>query len=368
MKRLMAMAALAVITAIALLAADSGVSLGAANLRPALQGTATATAGGGTVAATQAGTPVATADRTVMDVSTGAWLAERYTCLSCHSTDGSEKVGPSLLGVYGSTVALQDGSTIVADHTYIIESIVAPQAQIVRGYPPGLMPNFAPYLNSLNLLQMVAYIESLGTPPPAQTGTVTPGATAAATRAAQPTGTRAPAAAATAAPTVVLVLPTPAASVTGIAVPADTAPEIQVDDQTLIAGTMIVNRVVIPENGWIVIQTDDNGAAGAVVGRAFVYRGLNIEVVIGVAANRVTPLLHAVLYADSGAERVFEVPGADTPVSANGSQVEATFQVTVPATTAATTATAAGTQAGTTGTAAVPAGTPAVTGTAASSG
>lgn len=336
MKRLMVMAALAVITVIALLAADSGVSLGAASLRPALQGTATATAGAGTVAATQAGTamPVGTAtptaDRTVMDVSTGAWLAARYTCLSCHSTDGSERVGPSLLGLYGSTVTVESGSTVVADHTYIIESIVAPQAQIVQGYPPGLMPNFAPYLTSLDLLQMVTYIESLGTPP-AQTGMVTPGATSAATVVAQPTITTAPAATATAAPTVVLVLPTPAASGTGIALPTESAPEIQVDDQALIAGTMVVNRVVSPQNGWVVIMADDNGAAGDIIGRAFVYGGLNTGVVISVPADRVTPLLHAGLYADAGGERVFEGTSADTPISADGAQVEATFQVTVPA-------------------------------------
>ena len=43
-------------------------------------------------------------------------------------------IGPSWLGMYGKTETMVDGSTVVVDDAYIIESIVRPDAKQVQGY------------------------------------------------------------------------------------------------------------------------------------------------------------------------------------------------------------------------------------------
>ena len=54
-------------------------------------------------------------------------LLEAKDCLTCHSIDGQESIGPTLKGVYGRTVKLKDGSTVTADDAYLRESIMKPE-------------------------------------------------------------------------------------------------------------------------------------------------------------------------------------------------------------------------------------------------
>jgi cytochrome c oxidase subunit 2 len=83
-------------------------------------------------------------------------------CASCHKPDG-KGLGPNLNGVFGSTVTLTDGRTVVADENYLRESIMNPQAKVVKGYPnPTLMPlTFASTLSEEQLLQVIAYLKTL---------------------------------------------------------------------------------------------------------------------------------------------------------------------------------------------------------------
>jgi mono/diheme cytochrome c family protein/cytochrome c553 len=60
-------------------------------------------------------------------------------CNSCHSIDGSKSTGPTFKSLYGSTVTLTNGQTVKADEDYLLESIVDPDKQIVKGYQPGVM-------------------------------------------------------------------------------------------------------------------------------------------------------------------------------------------------------------------------------------
>lgn len=66
--------------------------------------------------------------------------AEGFACNACHSIDGSTIVGPTWLDLYGREEQLSDGTTVVVDDTYIHESIVEPDAEIVAGFNPGIMP------------------------------------------------------------------------------------------------------------------------------------------------------------------------------------------------------------------------------------
>jgi cytochrome c oxidase subunit 2 len=91
----------------------------------------------------------------------GQQLAEQYGCLNCHSTDGSEKTGPTWLGLYQSEVELTEGSNVVADENYLKTAIVNPNLQVVKGYPANVMPNFGDLLEQTAVESLVAYIITL---------------------------------------------------------------------------------------------------------------------------------------------------------------------------------------------------------------
>jgi cytochrome c oxidase subunit 2 len=87
-------------------------------------------------------------------------------CSGCHSLDGSDGVGPSVQGLAGSTVTLEDGSTVTADADYLSRSITDPDAQISEGYQAGIMAgavasqDFATGQQDVDAL--VAFIEAQG--------------------------------------------------------------------------------------------------------------------------------------------------------------------------------------------------------------
>ncbi|TFW09535.1 cytochrome c, partial [Oxalobacteraceae bacterium OM1] len=94
--------------------------------------------------------------------ATGQGLAQAKGCIACHSIDGTPGVGPTWKGLAGKSEALADGSTAVADAAYLQRSIVEPQAQIVKGFPP-VMPKMD--LSPDEVAALVAYIQSLSAAP-----------------------------------------------------------------------------------------------------------------------------------------------------------------------------------------------------------
>ena len=88
----------------------------------------------------------------------GEVLAGQRGCVACHSVTGRAGVGPTWKGLAGSTVALADGSQIVADEAYLARSIREPSAQIVKGFTTQ-MPQLG--LADSDVVALVAYIESL---------------------------------------------------------------------------------------------------------------------------------------------------------------------------------------------------------------
>jgi cytochrome c oxidase subunit II len=107
----------------------------------------------------------------------GEQLFQQLACVSCHVTDGSGR-GPSLAGVFGTEVELASGSSVVADDTYIRESILTPQAKLVNGYQP-VMPTFQGLVNEEGVMSLIEYIKSL---PPANRPAAAPQASAAPAR------------------------------------------------------------------------------------------------------------------------------------------------------------------------------------------
>ena len=81
-------------------------------------------------------------------------------CSTCHSLDGSPKVGPSMKGVFGKQERLAGGSNVLVDENYIRESILEPQAKIVDGFAPA-MPTYQGKLKDVEIDGLIAYIKSL---------------------------------------------------------------------------------------------------------------------------------------------------------------------------------------------------------------
>jgi cytochrome c oxidase subunit 2 len=92
----------------------------------------------------------------------GRDIAEDRGCMSCHR-EGGDGIGPDWEGLAGSTVTLDDGSTVVADEAYLALAITDPDAQIVDGYDVRMPSND---LGDADVAAIVAYIQSLGTPEP----------------------------------------------------------------------------------------------------------------------------------------------------------------------------------------------------------
>jgi cytochrome c oxidase subunit 2 len=88
----------------------------------------------------------------------GAELFEKNACVTCHTTDGSPKIGPTFKGLFGRTEALTDGSTLTVDENYIRESIVDPTAKVVKGFQP-VMPPFKGVLTDNQIKALIAFIK-----------------------------------------------------------------------------------------------------------------------------------------------------------------------------------------------------------------
>ena len=101
----------------------------------------------------------AKAQLNIPPVELGAQLYEAYGCNACHSIDGSAMTGPTWKGLFGSQRQFVDGSSAIADETYLRSSIVAPSTQVVNGYG-NVMPSFG-YLNDTQIEGLIEYIKTL---------------------------------------------------------------------------------------------------------------------------------------------------------------------------------------------------------------
>jgi cytochrome c oxidase subunit 2 len=91
----------------------------------------------------------------------GAQLFQEKGCMACHSIDGTTRVGPTLKGFFGKTVTVMtDGKerNIVADEAYLRKSILKPNADVVKGFPP-IMPSQKMTDEELN--ELINYIKEL---------------------------------------------------------------------------------------------------------------------------------------------------------------------------------------------------------------
>ena len=79
-------------------------------------------------------------------------------CTACHSLDGADAVGGTLKGLYGSRRTLASGATVLADETYIRESIETPDAKVVKGLDPVMPPST---LTAAEIDTIIEYLKTL---------------------------------------------------------------------------------------------------------------------------------------------------------------------------------------------------------------
>jgi len=96
--------------------------------------------------------------------SAGMAIMKAQGCLVCHSSDGTKIVGPTYLNLFGKKeVVTRDDKdvTITVDDDYIKRSIYEPNADIVKGYPKGLMQSYKGKISDADIAKIIEYFKSL---------------------------------------------------------------------------------------------------------------------------------------------------------------------------------------------------------------
>jgi len=91
----------------------------------------------------------------------GTKWASVYGCLGCHTTDGTESVGPTWLGLFGASMPMESGDMVIVDEEFLRESIIDPMINIHEGFDPIMPPDFAEKLSSQQIEDLIAFIKSL---------------------------------------------------------------------------------------------------------------------------------------------------------------------------------------------------------------
>lgn len=90
----------------------------------------------------------------------GGLLFTRLGCSDCHMADGNGR-GPSLLGLYGKSEKLKSGESRDVDESLVRDAIVNPNSVNLPNYPP-IMPTYKGQVSEDQVLQLIAYVKSLG--------------------------------------------------------------------------------------------------------------------------------------------------------------------------------------------------------------
>lgn len=100
--------------------------------------------------------------RTLPLAQQGEKLFQTAGCVSCHSsTDASVKVGPTLYKKFGTEEVLSGGEKVTVDENYLRESILEPQAKIVKGFETQRMTSFQGVLSENELAAIIEYLKTV---------------------------------------------------------------------------------------------------------------------------------------------------------------------------------------------------------------
>ena len=88
----------------------------------------------------------------------------RNFCSACHSIDGTKLIGPSFQGLWGrEALVIRNGAseTIKVDEDYLRESILKPQAAIVKGYEAVPMADFSAVLTKEQIEGLIEFLKEM---------------------------------------------------------------------------------------------------------------------------------------------------------------------------------------------------------------
>lgn len=105
-------------------------------------------------------------------------------------------------------------------------------------------------------------------------------------------------------------------------------PSVEVSDQGIENGRVVIDRVVSDGPGWIVIHIQEDGQPGAIIGYAAVSDGENMDVSVEIDVSQATETLYAMLHDDTGQEGTYEFPDGDPPSQVDGEIVLQSFTIT----------------------------------------
>ncbi|HUS29190.1 MAG TPA: c-type cytochrome [Kofleriaceae bacterium] len=105
--------------------------------------------------------PLPTISKAMPPEEVGEIAFQKMGCATCHTIDGSTRIGPTFLHDFGSRITLDTGEMIVVDDAYLRESIEQPRAKSRPGYPPAMPAEYATLLTDLEKEGLVAYIKTL---------------------------------------------------------------------------------------------------------------------------------------------------------------------------------------------------------------
>lgn len=94
----------------------------------------------------------------------GLAILKQNACISCHSTDGSAIIGPSFKGLWKRTeTVITDGEerVITVDRDFIRKSLNDPNADITKGFNPGLMISYENTVSDEDMDQIIEYLKTL---------------------------------------------------------------------------------------------------------------------------------------------------------------------------------------------------------------
>ena len=134
-----------------------------------------------------------------------------------------------------------------------------------------------------------------------------------------------------------------AQAVTGTTSAKAITDRINIHNQDITSGLVLVDSITTNQDGWVVIYKNPNFSSSEIVGYAPVYRGTNSDVLVKIDGSKVTDqtTLWAQLHVDAGIQNVFEWGNTerlsdgtsiqvfnDYPVTQNNQYIRASFATT----------------------------------------
>ena len=98
----------------------------------------------------------------------GKKLSQSLGCTACHRIDSIKGVGPSWINLAGYPQKFADGTTVVADYSFLRKAILHPEEVHLDGFPPNAMPTSyrdmlsgPQHTNETELNALIWYINTL---------------------------------------------------------------------------------------------------------------------------------------------------------------------------------------------------------------